>query len=160
VIVKKTIQRERWRERAFYMQYIIFIRINRSFRNKKLKKNKGKRDTQRVTEHNESGDLRTERPPQLYLLPSDRKRNKKTVHNEHKNTIDMLDYEAVTYICVAYKVNCKFNNALILQNSKSYSGDRASLYGKLLQDSYFMRNVLHISAIITLGNLKSNKYFW
>jgi len=72
----------------------------------------------------------------------------------------MLDYEAVTYICVAYKVNCKFNNALILQNSKSYSGDRASMYGKLLQDSYFMRNVLHISAIITLGNLKSNKYFW
>jgi len=42
-----------------------------------IKKNKGKRDTQRVTEHNESGDLRTERPPQLYLLPSDRKRNKK-----------------------------------------------------------------------------------
>jgi len=29
------------------------------------------------------------------------KETKKTVHNEHKNTIDMLDYEAVTYICVA-----------------------------------------------------------
>jgi len=32
----------------------IFIRINCSFKNKKLKKNKGKRYTQRVKEHNVS----------------------------------------------------------------------------------------------------------
>jgi len=32
----------------------IFIRINCSFKNKKFKKNKGKRDTQRVKEHNMS----------------------------------------------------------------------------------------------------------
>jgi len=36
------------------------------------------------------------------------------------------------------------------RSSKSYSGDRASLYSKLLQDSYFLRNVLYLSGIITL----------
>jgi len=35
------------------------------------------------------------------------------------------------------------------KSSKSYSGDRE-------QDSYLIRNVLHLSGIITLGNLKSN----
>jgi len=32
---------------------------------------------------------------QLYSSPSDREKNKqKTIHNKHKNTIDMLDYQA------------------------------------------------------------------
>jgi len=30
------------------------------------------------------------------------------------------------------------------------------LYSNLLQDSYFTRNFLHLSGIITLGNLKLN----
>ena len=42
------------------------------------------------------------------------------------------------------------------KSSKSYSRDNLSLYNNLLQDSYFTRNVLHLSGIITLGNLKSN----
>jgi len=42
------------------------------------------------------------------------------------------------------------------KSSKSYSRDNLSLYNNLLQDSYFTGNVLHLSGIITLGNLKSN----
>jgi len=42
------------------------------------------------------------------------------------------------------------------RSSECYSGDRASLYNELLQDSYLTRNVSHLSGIITLGNLKSN----
>jgi len=42
------------------------------------------------------------------------------------------------------------------KSSECYSGDRASLYNELLQDSYLTRNVSHLSGIITLGNLKSN----
>jgi len=42
------------------------------------------------------------------------------------------------------------------KSSKSYSRDKVSLYSNLLQDSYFTGNVLHLSGIITLGNLKSN----
>jgi len=42
------------------------------------------------------------------------------------------------------------------KSSKCYSGDRASLYNELLQDSYLTRNVSHLSEIITLGNLKLN----
>jgi len=42
------------------------------------------------------------------------------------------------------------------KSSKFYSGDRASLYNELLQDSYLTRNVSHLSGIITLGKLKLN----
>ena len=47
-----------------------------------IKKNKGKRDTQRVTEHNESGDLRTERPPQLYYQVIEKEKKQYTMNTK------------------------------------------------------------------------------
>jgi len=54
---------------------------------------------------------------------------------------------------------CSLQNKLLImhsdyKSSKCYSGDRASLYNELLQDSYLARNVSHLSKIITLGDLK------
>ena len=34
----------------------------------------------------------------LYSSPSDREREKQTIHNKHQNTIDMQDYQAVTRV--------------------------------------------------------------
>jgi len=36
-----------------------------------------------------------------------RKTNQKPKHNKHQNTINVLDYQAVTHACVADRVNCK-----------------------------------------------------
>ena len=44
------------------------------------------------------------------------------------------------------------------KSSKSYSGDTVSLYNNLLHDSYFTRNVLHLSGIITLGRQSEVEY--
>ena len=43
----------------------------------------------------------------VYLSASNRKKRKKTIYNKHQNTTNMLDYQAVTHICVAYKINGK-----------------------------------------------------
>jgi len=43
-----------------------------------------------------------------------------------------------------------------LNNNGLYRGNWESLINKLLQDSYFMRNVLDLSKIIALRNLKPN----
>ena len=56
---------------------------------------------------------------------------------------------------------CSLQNKLLImhseyKSSKCYSGDWASLYNELLQDSYLARNVSHLSKIITLGDLKLN----
>ena len=40
--------------------------------------------------------------------------------------------------------------------SQVYKGNRESLNKRLLTESYFMRNLLGLSAIIALGNLKPN----
>jgi len=41
-----------------------------------------------------------------------------------------------------------------IRGQKIYKDDRKSLNKKLLLESYFMRNILDLSAIMALGNLK------
>jgi len=38
---------------------------------------------------------------------TEKKNKQKTIYNKRRNTTDMLGYQAVTDIRVAYKINCK-----------------------------------------------------
>jgi len=43
-----------------------------------------------------------------------------------------------------------------IEDAVNFTGEQEKLYNRLLQDSYFVRNILGLSGIITLGNLKPN----
>jgi len=41
-----------------------------------------------------------------------------------------------------------------IEDAVYFTGEQEKLYSRLLQDSHFVRNILGLSGIITLGNLK------
>jgi len=93
---------------------------------------------------------------QLYSSPSYReKKTKITRHNEHQNTIDMLELSS-SHSCSLQNELLITYGALTIQKQQILQRGPGKLDNNLLQDSYFTRNFLHLSRIITLGNLKSN----
>ena len=92
--------------------------------------------------------------------PSDGKNRKKlnnyTIQHNEMKSIDRLSY---TYsLNSIYQITSISTVKQIEQASshKIYKDNRESLNKRLLQESYFTRNILDLSAIMALGNLKPN----
>jgi len=92
----------------------------------------------------------------LYSSPSDRK-TKHTVQDE--NATNMLDYQAITSK-MHYSKESRHETSCgdEIEEAVLVNPTGKLLYSKLLRDSvsYFVRNNLHLSGIITLGTLKPN----
>jgi len=85
------------------------------------------------------------------------KLNNYTIQYNETKSIDRLSY---TYsLNPIYQITSIINSATDQTSIKCHKickDNRESLNERLLQKSYFMRNVLDLSAIMALGNLKPN----
>jgi len=71
----------------------------------------------------------------------------------------MLDYQAITSK-MHYSKESRHETSCgdEIEEAVLVNPTGKLLYSKLLRDSYFVRNNLHLSGIITLGTLKPNIY--